>query len=151
MKVPVVNTTARAASARGVGSGASSGTVYIENNKESRDRSRSRDKVKPFVDIKTEVNTFNDADLVIDLNVEDPVIPKNRHEVNRAIKNIETDVGQLTDNIEYVSIMEDLDRKLQEIIDRSNPPAFMKEGGSKKRRTKKAKKHIKKRRYSRKH
>jgi hypothetical protein len=125
-------------------------TVYRKNN-ESKDRSRSRDNVKIFVDVETEVNNFDDTDLVFDLNVEHPVIPKNREEVNRAINNIETNVGELTDNIEYVSIMEDLDRKLQEIIDRSNPPAFMKKGGAKKRRTKKAKKHINKRRYSRKH
>lgn len=93
----------------------------------------------------------DESELVFNLDIESLKVPKDVNIVKKNIKSIETDVGQLTDNIEYVSIMEDLNIKLKEIIDPSNPPAFMNKGGAKKRRTKKAKKHIKKRRYSRKH
>ncbi len=127
-------------------------------NEDDRERSRERNQAPNSDELEDNMIQsivkkldINESELVFNLDIESLEVPKDVNIVKKNIEYIETDVGQLTDNSEYTSIMEDLDRKLQEIIDRNNPPAFMKKGGAKKRRTKKAKKHINKRRYSRKH
>jgi hypothetical protein len=60
---------------------------------------------------------------------------------------------KLVENPEYAIIMERLNKQLDEIRDRNTPDVVMDQsnGGSKNRRTKKAKKRGNKRRYSRKH
>jgi hypothetical protein len=101
---------------------------------------------------------INETNLEFNLNFENPINTGTKP-VNDAITTIKNTVGELKNNPEYASIMEDLEEKLQEIIDMNTTDALnitttvfgMNKGGAKKRRTKKAKKHIKKRRYSRKH
>jgi hypothetical protein len=101
-------------------------------------------------DVSNTLQQIDETNLEFTLIFENPIIT-NTSPVNDAINSIEKTVRKITDNIEYVSIMGDLDKKFQEIIDRRSAPKFMNKGGAKKRRTKKAKKHINKRCYSRKH
>jgi hypothetical protein len=125
-----------------------------EERVRERSRSRDRDELEDNMMIQSIGKTLDidKSELVFNLDIESLKVPKDVvNIVKNSINVIETNVGKLTDYPEYESIMGDLNRKLQEIIDRNTPDVKMTEGGAKKRRTKKAKKLRKKRRYSRKH
>ena len=134
--------------------------IYKDNTLMPRELiSDSKNKLIKAIDNNNKEATTDISIALLENDIKTELLKKNESNEVVVIKSISSILEpqkkpkNLFDSEKYKGIIHDLDSKLQQIIDINTPDVVIdkSKGGSKKRRTKKAKKHINKRRYSRKH